>query len=236
MNQEKNKNELVLEWFGHSCFRINIKDLSFFLDPVRKNKMLGTTLDPFNEKNTKAIFISHDHWDHFNVETIMALLSPTTDVYCPYSVANSLAHRMTFEAQNQTELEALKESVIPIKNDEVFEIERISVKCLAASEGVSFLFNYGDKKLLFMGDSVATKEMIMEKPNVVLFPMWAVLGEEAKKKEFLELGTGCKCIPMHYHRDPDALPNFYISSEDYQDLLQMKIDMMLPEKDRTFRL
>ncbi len=209
---------------------------SYFLDPIRRNIMLETTLDPGIEKDITATFISHDHWDHFDCDTILRLLSSDTRIYCPDVVVNSLYHRMTFEAKSPDNFEELKKRVLPVTMDEIIDLYEIKIKCIRASEGISYLFLFGDKKILFMGDSVATNEMIAEQPDIVLFPVWAVKGEEAKPKDFLELAKGSRCIPMHYHRNPDALPNFYVSPEDFQDLLKMNVDVEIFERNRPYQI
>lgn len=198
--------------------------------------MLETTLDTANEKEVRAIFISHDHWDHFDCETILKLLFSDTRIYCPEKVCNSLYHRMTFEAKSQDNLEELKKRILPVTMGEIIDLYEIKIKCIRASEGISYLFLCGEKKILFMGDSVATTEMIGEKPDIVLFPVWAVKGGEAKPKTFLELAKGSRCIPMHYHRNPDALPNFYVSSEDFQDLLRTNEDMEILERNKPYQI
>lgn len=228
--------DIRLTWFGHSCFKIEIDEKSLFLDPVRRNALLGTTLEPLKERRVSAILVSHDHWDHYDAETIMALAPANTSIYCPRSVANSLSHRMTFDVNDINELEKLQERLIIVKKGDIIKINEVTVKCLEASEGLSFLMLGIDKKILFMGDSVATNEMIKEKPDVVLFPVWAVRGEEAKLEEFLELAMVSQCIPMHYHTSQEALPNFYIPPQNIQELLPSNMNVKILEKDRPYKI
>jgi L-ascorbate metabolism protein UlaG (beta-lactamase superfamily) len=209
---------------------------SYFLDPIRRNIMLETTLDPGNEEDVCAVFISHDHWDHFDSGTIMELLSPSTRIYCPENVCSSLYHEMTFEAKSPDNFEELKKRVFPVTNDEIIDLYEIKIKCIKASEGISYLFLFGEKKILFMGDSVATNEMISEEPDITLFPVWAVKGEEAKPKDFLELAKRGINIPMHYHGNPDALSNFYVPPEDFQELLNMNVDMEVLERNKPYQI
>jgi L-ascorbate metabolism protein UlaG (beta-lactamase superfamily) len=215
---------------------LQYKKRSYFLDPVRRNILLQTTLDTGNEKDVCGIFISHDHWDHLDCETILMLSSPNTNIYCPGVVANSLYHRMSFEAKTPDDFNELKKGVIPVTMGEIIDLYEIKIKCIEASEGNSYLIFFGEQKMLFMGDSVANNEMISEEPDIVLFPVWAVRGEEAEPRAFLELATGSKCIPMHYHHNPDALPNFYVSHEDFQDLLNMDVDIEILERNKSYQI
>ncbi len=226
----------MLKWYGHSCFKVRFDKRSYFLDPIRRNIMLETTLYPDGENEVCAIFISHDHWEHFDWETVLKLSSASTNIYCPVVVAISLYHKMSFEAKKIEEFKEQKKRVFPLEMGEIIELNKVKVKCIRASEGISYLFLFGKKKLLFMGDSVATDEMIYEKPDVVLFPVWAVKGGEANLKKFKELARESRCIPMHYHRNPDALPNFYISSEDFQDLSNMNVNMEILERNKPYQI
>lgn len=233
MSDEERK--IKLEWFGHSCFRFEYEGLVAFFDPIKRNKLLDTTLDPVNEENISAVFVSHEHWDHNDNETIMALCNPEPHIYCPPCVALSLSHRMTFDADNMDEHQRLTSRIHPVKPKDVVDLGYMKVRCLEASEGISYLIIH-DKKVLFMGDSVATEEMIKEEPDVVLFPVWAVRGEEAKPEEFLRLASTALCIPMHYHTNVEGLPNFYVDEEELEKLKPGNIEMRIVNRNEVFEI
>jgi L-ascorbate metabolism protein UlaG (beta-lactamase superfamily) len=218
-----------MTWFGHSCFKFGINEDSLYFDPVRKNIVLGTTLEP--QKETSSIFVSHEHWDHFDAETILTLCTPRTEIYCPRSVVGPLSLRMTFERDSPEEIKKLTGQITPLKRDDIIKINSAKIKCLEASEGLAFLIIHKDKKVLFMGDSVATSEMITEKPDVILFPVWAVKGKEAKLEEFIELSKDSLCMPMHYHTNPDGLPNFYADIQEIQGLLK-EVNLKILKKNK----
>ena len=180
--------DMALEWFGHSCFSIEVCDTVYYFDPVRVNDMLGTSLSPGKKEAASAIFVSHEHWDHYDADTILALCSSGTKIYCPQPVASLLSCRMTFEAAGLEGLRTLVEKIVPVKKGDTIELEGPVIECLEASEGLSYLIVHEGGKMLFMGDSVATGQMIDEGPDVILFPIWAVKGEGAKMEEFLDLG------------------------------------------------
>ena len=122
MNENSEINKIKLEWLGHSCFRIEVANESFYFDPVRKNVVLGTTLEPLKEKKASVIFVSHEHWDHFNAETILALCSPQTKIYCPMDVAGPLSYGMTFEGDSPEELQKLTGQITPVQKEDIIEI------------------------------------------------------------------------------------------------------------------
>ncbi|MCK5347014.1 MAG: MBL fold metallo-hydrolase, partial [Candidatus Heimdallarchaeota archaeon] len=205
--------DITIEWFGHSAFKIQIAGKILFFDPIRENKLLETTLEPAAENNVSAIFISHEHWDHYDADTILSLSSPDTKTYFPFSVASHFGCRLTFEAEDLHSLQKLTQTFSPVQINDEIKIDGISVKCMEATEGLSFLIKYGQKKILFMGDSIALERMIEEKPDIILFPIWAVEGDEADMDTFLKLAGESICIPMHFHSNPDSLPNFFIESD-----------------------
>lgn len=233
---KKEKNEIELEWFGHSCIKLQVDNKSYFFDPVRNNSMLCTTLIPQNEREVYGIFISHEHWDHCDADTVMQLMSSNTKVYCPLPAVNSLIHRMTFEVKSQKELEKLREKIVIKRKGEVEKVQGFEISCLEASEGLAYVFQVDEKKILFMGDSTATREMIKIEPDVILFPVWAVYGEEAKRREFLELGKKSLCIPIHYHSEPEALTNFYIPQKSLLKLLPKEINLKILKRNESIKL
>lgn len=228
------EHDLNVEWFGHSCFKFTVKNKIYFFDPIRENKMLLTTLKPEKESKPDFIFVSHEHWDHYNARTTLALYSRQTKIYCPIQVAEPLIYEMSFEASHQNEFRKLIERIAPVKQGDIIKSDDVQIKCLAASEGLSFMIVHKGKKVLFMGDSVATPEMIMEKPDIILFPIWAVKGEEAKLEEFLELARERLCIPMHYHTSKDSLPNFYATIEEIKEILPKNINLKILIKNKIY--
>jgi len=78
------KNQDILVWFGHSSYFIQTDGKTFLIDPVLSGaaspvkfttrSFKGTdvyTTDDFPEID--FLLISHDHWDHLDYETVMAL-------------------------------------------------------------------------------------------------------------------------------------------------------------------
>jgi L-ascorbate metabolism protein UlaG (beta-lactamase superfamily) len=229
------KENIELIWFGHSCFKVRVNGTSLFLDPVRKNELLRTTLDPLKENNPTAIFISHEHWDHLDPDTILGLRSPATMIYGPPAIENPIIHKMTFDVPDMRALEKNKNNLIIVIENDILEINDIKIKCLLAQEGLSYLLSISDLKLLFMGDSTATSQMIDEHPDVILFPIWAISGVEAKLDDFLTLAEDPLCIPMHYHTTSSALPNFYVDLKKIKELIP-EVNMKILKRNETFKI
>jgi len=76
--------ENVLVWFGHSSYFMKIDGKTFLVDPVLSGAAspLSFTTRSFKGSDVYTpedfpqidyLFISHDHWDHLDYETVMAL-------------------------------------------------------------------------------------------------------------------------------------------------------------------
>lgn len=87
----------VLVWFGHSSYFMQIDGKRFLVDPVFSGNAspLPGTVTAFKGANDYTVddlptidylFISHDHYDHLDYETIVALKSKVKKVICGLGV------------------------------------------------------------------------------------------------------------------------------------------------------
>lgn len=92
-------NQDVVIWLGHSSFFLQLGGKKILIDPVLSsyaspvffvNKAFaGAT--PYNPEDIPEIdylIISHDHWDHLDYPTIMALKEKVKQVVCPLGVGS----------------------------------------------------------------------------------------------------------------------------------------------------
>jgi len=95
LNLERDKDILV--WFGHSSYFIQIDGKRILADPVLSGSASPVSFvnKPFNGSDVYRtedipdidyLFISHDHWDHLDYKTIMALKERTGKVICSLGV------------------------------------------------------------------------------------------------------------------------------------------------------
>ncbi|WP_409417269.1 MBL fold metallo-hydrolase [Flavobacterium sp. PS2] len=87
----------VLVWFGHSSYFMQIDGKRFLIDPVFSGNAspLPGTVTAFKGSNGYTVadlptidylFISHDHYDHLDYETIVTLKSKVKKVICGLGV------------------------------------------------------------------------------------------------------------------------------------------------------
>ena len=97
-----NSKEDSLTWFGHSAFLLSLDDKKILIDP-----MLGPRASPVSFVGPKrysedlldmvedmpaidAVFITHDHYDHLDYQSIKKLKSKVGHFFVPYGVSNHL--------------------------------------------------------------------------------------------------------------------------------------------------
>jgi len=56
---------MIITWYGHSCFKINTKDVTIVTDPF--DKKIG--IKPYFGA-ADIVTVSHDHYDHNNIESL----------------------------------------------------------------------------------------------------------------------------------------------------------------------
>lgn len=89
----------VLVWFGHSSYFIQIDGKRILVDPVFSGNAspLPRTVKSFKGTDTYTVadlpdidylFISHDHYDHVDYETLIALKDKTKKVICGLGVGS----------------------------------------------------------------------------------------------------------------------------------------------------
>ncbi|RZK11765.1 MAG: MBL fold metallo-hydrolase [Flavobacterium sp.] len=96
-----NPNEDVIVWFGHSSYFLQVDGKKILVDPVfsgAASPIKATTRsfkgsDIYTTDDIPEIdylFISHDHWDHLDYETVLKLKSKIKTIICGLGVAEHL--------------------------------------------------------------------------------------------------------------------------------------------------
>ena len=93
----------VLVWFGHSSYYIQIDGKRILVDPVFSGNAspIPNTVKSFNGTDIYTVaelpeidylFISHDHYDHLDYKTLIALKNKTKKVICGLGVGSHFEH------------------------------------------------------------------------------------------------------------------------------------------------
>jgi len=125
-----NIDEDIVVWFGHSSYFIQSSGKRFLVDPVFDqaspislfNKPFkGTEIYQAEDMpNIDILFISHDHWDHLDYETVSKLRERVTKVVCPLGVGEHF-ERWGYSEDQIVEMD-WNESITPI--------ESVNIHCL----------------------------------------------------------------------------------------------------------
>lgn len=95
--------EDILVWFGHSSYYMQVNGKRILVDPVLSGSaspLPGGTrafpgTDHYKPVNIPAIdilFITHDHWDHLDHKTMIALQPKIKKIICPLGVGEHLEY------------------------------------------------------------------------------------------------------------------------------------------------
>lgn len=120
LSLERNEDKLI--WFGHSSYLIQIDGKRILVDPVFSGAASPVSFvnKPFKGTDIyKAedfpyidyLFISHDHWDHLDYQTVMKLKEKTGRVICPLGVGEHFEH-WGFDKKKIVELDWNEDTVL----------------------------------------------------------------------------------------------------------------------------
>lgn len=113
LNLDKSKDVLV--WFGHSSYFMQIDGKRILVDPVFSGNASPFSFSVKAFKGTDVyttadipeidyLFISHDHWDHLDYETIMELKPKIRKVICGLGVGEDFEY-WGFDRNSITEMD-----------------------------------------------------------------------------------------------------------------------------------
>lgn len=160
------RNDDMLVWFGHSSYFIQIDGKRILVDPVFSGAASPVPITTKAFRGTDRytvddipdidyLFISHDHWDHLDYETVLKLKPRVEKVICGLGVAEHFEY-WGFDTTKIVELEWDEDAIL----DSDF-----SVSCLPArhfsgrglspkqSLWASFLLQTPTLKIYIGGDS-----------------------------------------------------------------------------------
>jgi L-ascorbate metabolism protein UlaG (beta-lactamase superfamily) len=156
----------VLVWFGHSSYFIQLDGKKILVDPVFSGhsspfsfmvkSFKGSDIyTPEELPDIDYLFISHDHWDHLDYETVLKLKSRVKKVITSLGTAAHL-ERWGFDAANIVELDWHEQAVL----DSGFVVtatpaRHFSGRGLKRNQALwaSFVYQTPHKKIFIGGDS-----------------------------------------------------------------------------------
>lgn len=144
------------------------------------------------------IFITHDHYDHYDVESIKNIMKDTTKIIIPDKMAPIVL--MTFNSKNVI-------GVLPNNN---YELEGIPVETIPSyntnkeyhpknNNWVGYILTLNDETIYVAGDTDITDENKQVKCDIALIPIGGTYTMTAKEAaELVNIIKPKTVIPTHY--------------------------------------
>lgn len=144
------------------------------------------------------IFITHDHYDHYDIDSINNILKEDTKIIIPDSMASSVLG--IFPSKN----------IIGVLPNEIYQIDNINIETIPSyninkeyhpisKKWVGYIISLDDKRLYISGDTDITPENTKVKSDIILIPIGGKF--TMNYKEAAELTNIIKpqiVIPTHY--------------------------------------
>lgn len=197
----------------HSSIRIEGEQVIYF-DPFKIEK---------ESHDADLIFITHDHYDHYDKDSIKKVMKETTKIVIPDKMATQVLG--TFPSRN----------VVGVIPNESYEIEGILVETLPSynvnkafhprnKDWVGYIITLGEERIYVAGDTDVTKENLDVSCDIALIPIGGVY--TMTYQEGAELINKIKpktVIPTHYGEIVGDLSD----GEKFSKLLLLDIECFL---------
>lgn len=157
-----------------------------YIDPLRVD----------GKVKAKYIFITHPHWDHFSVEDIKMILTPSTKIICPKSMTN--------------EVDDVFDNVVYVEPQQTYMIDDIGFETFYSYNigkpfhpkqncWVGYVLTIDGQRVTIVGDSDVTPELRSIKTDILLVPIGGHYTMDLNEAaEFTNLIRPATVIPTHY--------------------------------------
>lgn len=190
---------MKLDFFRHSFFKVSSKGINVLIDPYTDNRAKQDCMVPLIKcqyskkdfKGTDLILVTHEHFDHFEKETIEAVAKENNSFVVSHdSVLN--------------ELSLPADQLKPVNGFGSIELCGAKIDCFSAHHPnsfypLSYLLTIGDKSVFHAGDTSLVDNFSKINPSIALLPIGgedtmdvvdAVRAVKMMKPDY--------AIPMHY--------------------------------------
>lgn len=173
-----------LRWLGHDSFQLTTETATIYIDPYQVT----------GGRQAEYICISHEHYDHFDPESIQKLRRTNTAFFGPESVTSQLDEMAITLLPGEThETKDFKLTAVAAYNiDKEFHPR--------SDNKIGFILELDDQRLYHAGDSDLIPEMSQLGPiDVALLPVSGTYTMNASEAiEAVKIIKPKVAIPMHY--------------------------------------
>lgn len=172
-----------IKWLGHASFLIEVSDKKIYIDPYSL---------PDDSEPADLVLITHDHYDHCDLNTIKKIRKTATYILGPEDVAKKISSTGVLRSGDVTGFDEIKVKAVPSYNTEKHSHPRDS--------GLGFIIEVGSKRIYHAGDTDNIPEMKdLGGITVALLPVGGTYTMNVDEAvEAIKLIKPDIAVPMHY--------------------------------------
>ncbi|KHO47414.1 MAG: hypothetical protein QT00_C0002G0066 [archaeon GW2011_AR5] len=214
--------DITLTWFGHASFMLEIHGLHtrIYIDPH---------VLPESVEEADIVLVTHEHFDHCNVENIKKLRGAGTKVLGPPSVMKKLGFGSPMNIDKITNINGIK-----ITGTDAYNINKFRSPdnpFHPRGLGIGYLIETGGNVIYHAGDTDNIPEMAsLGRVDIALLPIGGTytmtIQEAAEAAKIIKPATA---IPMHYNSDKYGISGINANPEEFAKLIpQIKVQILEP--------
>lgn len=182
-------------YLGHSGFEITLDELTIYIDPYLEDspdRVVKAAITPSGIKKADLLFITHEHFDHFERNTVLDVVERMQATV----VAPSIVLR---------ELDIPLSSKVDVRVGDSFSLKGIDVEVIKAihpqsKDPVGFILRKGGKSIYHAGDTYEFMEMVDLKVDYAILPIGGTYTMDPIDAHKAAKEIRCRyIIPMHYN-------------------------------------
>lgn len=183
-----------IQYLGHATFMLQFEDTIVYIDPYfsTENRLVPAYLrDAHGIKKCDIIFITHEHFDHFEPDTVKEIVERTyASVVAPRNVLGKLQIPDKFK--------------VDVKVGDKFQLKGVGVEVIKAIHPqsvypVGYVIEKDGMRVYHAGDTYEFREMMDVVCDWALLPIGGTYTMDIIDAEKAAKEIGCRyVVPMHY--------------------------------------
>lgn len=180
-------NGVEIKWLGHSGFKIEYAGYVIYIDPF--------VLPESERENADYILVTHEHFDHFSVDTINKIMTEKTSIIAPPSCIGKVEHDINIILPGEKKVfDFFELETVPAYNKEK--------KFHSKDNGYGYILNIKGTKIYHAGDTDFIPEMAALKKkhlHIALLPVGGTYTMDVREAvKAVEAIMPVFAFPMHY--------------------------------------